>query len=713
MPNFKVFAKRVETKFLEIQKNGKLFKSSISGDELWETYIKSFKKGDNPIFRDPESSSHNCNLDKSFIRRYGNIVSIDSDYNIVTMWDLDLDESDIYYSSCKNMSELLRKSKIKDVFFETFDELNSLPYEKINKNQELYKLGFESNMKTYSKEEVEKFGVVEEGKVYKFYHFFGNLKKEFVDTTGRSQTSIISDYRDAKNVFMRGLEEIHIDTLNLVKDLINQGSLLDGQTHLYKIENIIPLKKEFNDLDNSKKDNWCWDKSYNLQFSKFRNELIGTLCVELSEGVELNTACQSWNKRIDPANYMKAKAPITQKQINEARKFVEENGYSESFDRRFSTIDDINVEEILHSNIGDGKIKNASIFDGVKPTSSTIHKRSQFENIEEVSIDKFMKDILPTCKSIEAFVENRMENNLVSLTTASNKDSKKMFKWNNNFSWTYKGNLAGKSLIKEAVKTAGGKIDGVLRFSIIWNEDGRDILDFDAHALEPNKTEIYYGSSFRKDRNGNNKTSMSGQLDVDMIRPTDLGVENITWSDKDKMKDGVYNFWIKNYDGGNNNGFKAEIEFDGQIFTYEHKKNVKGDVQIAVVTLKNGTFSIEHKIPSQESSKTIWNIETNKFHKVNLVCLSPNHWGENNTGNKHYMFMIDGCKSDSPIRSFHNENLNPELLSHRKVMEVLGLTTMIEPSENQLCGLGFNATINDELILRLSGTFKRTIKVKF
>ena len=75
--------------------------------------------------------------------------------------------------------------------------------------------------------------------------------------------------------------------------------------------------------------------------------------------------------------------------------------------------------------------------------------------------------------------------------------------------------------------------------------------------------------------------------------------------------------------------------------------------------------------------------------------------------------MIDGCKSDSPIRSFHNENLNPELLSHRKVMEVLGLTTMIEPSENQLCGLGFNATINDELILRLSGTFKRTIKVKF
>ena len=58
-------------------------------------------------------------------------------------------------------------------------------------------------------------------------------------------------------------------------------------------------------------------------------------------------------------------------------------------------------------------------------------------------------------------------------------ESKPIFKWSNNYSWTFNGNLAGKSQIKEAVKSEGGKIDGVLRFSIIWNEDGKDILDFD------------------------------------------------------------------------------------------------------------------------------------------------------------------------------------------------------------------------------------------
>jgi hypothetical protein len=65
------------------------------------------------------------------------------------------------------------------------------------------------------------------------------------------------------------------------------------------------------------------------------------------------------------------------------------------------------------------------------------------------------------------------------------------------------------------------------------------------------------------------------------------------------------------------------------------------------------------------------------------------------------------------IRSFHAENLIPELAQHRKVLEVLGNTTMIEPATTQLSGLGFNATVKDELVVKLQGSFKRTIKIKF
>lgn len=700
---FKQLAALINEKFKKMQDKQILFISEVSGHQLSELYLSSFKKGDNPVFRDPNSTSHNCNLDKAFIRRYGNIVCLNENYEIETMWDLDIPEDDKYYMPCKKMTELIKGSFIKDLFKETFSELNSLPYEAIKKNQSLYRLGFEKNHKIYTKDEADKFGVVKANEVYTFYHFYADLNKSFVDDSGKSIESIKGNYRDSKEVLFRGLNEIPLDTLLLVKDLINQGSLLDGQTHLFKVEGFIKLKEEFDKV--IKKDNWCWLKVNGLAFAKFRNELIGTLCVELAEGKELNEACKTWNKRVDPANYMKAKAPITTKQINEAKKFVEENGYEESFNRRFATLDDIDVSEILHSNVGDGIIKNASVFDKISTTPSTRHKRSEFDKVEEVSIDKFMKDILPGCTSIEAFFENRLEGNLVALTTSPNKDSKKMFKWDNNFSWTFNGNLAGKSQIKENVKNAGGKVDGVLRCSLQWNDDDTiGNVDFDLHCREQND-EIYYSHKV------SNYTK--GFLDVDMIRPEGIGVENIAW--KENIPDGRYTFFVKNFDGGANSGFKVEIEFDGNIFSYFYNQptSKKQDVTVAVVTVKNGDFSIKHYLPESSSSKEIWGISSENFHKVNLVCLTPNHWGDNNVGNKHYLFMLENCKSNTPLRGFHVENLNNDLLLHRKTMEVLANSTMIEPSIQQLCGIGFNSTVSDTLIVKVKGSHQRMLKIRF
>ena len=124
-------------------------------------------------------------------------------------------------------------------------------------------------------------------------------------------------------------------------------------------------------------------------------------------------------------------------------------------------------------------------------------------------------------------------------------------------------------------------------------------------------------------------------------------------------------------------------------------------------------MSIEHNLPESSNNKEIYGLETNNFHKVNLVCLSPNHWDNNKIGNLHYFFMLDKCKTNTLVRGFHNENLISELLQHRKVMEVLGIQSMIEPTDKQLSGIGFNSTVRDELIIKCSGSFKRMLKIKF
>lgn len=717
----KEFSKAIQTQLDKMCGTGKLFRSSMTGQQVWDLYIGSFTPEQNPVFRDPNSSVHNCNLCNNFIRRYGNVLAIDENNKLMSIFDVQLPSDSEYYGVAKALTQALTSSKVVDVFFETFEELKSLPYEACSKSDERFKLGIDVNRKIYTLEEAQKYnnGAVKAGQVITFNHLHVYLPKAFVKMNGRSAESIEGEYRDAKNVFQRGMQEISLDTLNLVVDLINQGSLLDGAAHLNKVVFMVELKKKYDALSADERDNWCWVNSYENKFAKFRNELIGTLCVELSEGKELNDACQTWNRRVDPSNYMKATAPITKSQINEARKFVEENGYAESFNRRLATIKDIMVDDILHVNNGDGKIKTVSVFDNVKSTS-TRHKRSEFKGIEEVGIEKFMSDILPGCSSMEVFLQNEHEGNLVTLTTAVEKDSKRIFKWNNNYSHTFKGNLAGKSMIKDAVKSKGGKVDGVLRFSIMWAEnDPSDNSDLDAHAVEPNRTEIAFNSQYRKDRVDGIRTSMSGQLDVDITNPGNFGnkniVENIAWETKSKMKDGKYRFFVNQYSARGSKGFKAEIEFEGETFCYEYNRPIatNANVEVAVVTLKNGVFSIEHALPETQSSKELYGLATGEFHKVRVACLSPNHWGENAVGNKYYLFMLEGCKCDESVRGFHNENLIPDLLAHRKVMEVLGASNMITPSGDHLAGVGFNATVRDEVIVRLSGTHKRVIKIKF
>lgn len=704
--NFKEFNNKIKEQFTEMCSTGKLFRANISGDELWNTYLSSFK--DEKIFRDPTSSTHNCNCCKNFIRRYGNIVAIDDNGNLISIFS-GLGDCGEYTNSAKVVSKKLESSEIKDVFFETYNELNhNLTYEKCNKNQEFYKLGVESNFKQYSQDEVDKFGVVNVEKIYEFNHFQIDLPKQFVDFSGKSIEQITAFYRDKYSVFKRAMEEIPLDTLNLVKDLINQGSLLDGAAHLHSIHEIISFKFGYNETKWDKSIA-CWAASYLMEerTAKFKNTLIGVLCTELAEGMELNKACENWNKRVDPVNYHKATAPITKRQIEEARKFVEENDYTESFNRRLATIDDIAANEIQHMNVGDGGIVKPSLFDSIKPSKPQKIKQNNGD-ISEISIDDFLSEIAPKCSHIEVLLENRMSENMCALTTSLNKESKGLFKWGNNFSWTFNGNLAGKSQIKEAVKSAGGKVDGVLRFSIMWADNDGDNSDLDAHCNEPNGNRIYFSKK--------KSYQTGGWLDIDITSPSGkLAVENISYPSLEKMSNGKYLFRVHQFAARSSKGFKAEIEFNGEIFNYEYNSAIpsKNFVDVAEITLKNGELSISHKLPEINQSKEIWGLNTNEFHQVSLMCLSPNHWGDNSFGNKHYMFMIKNCKPNTQLRSFHNENLNEDLLKHRKVMEVLASTTMVESEVDSLAGLGFNATVRDDLIIKTTGEINRMYKIKF
>lgn len=679
---FKKMRDRLMEHFAEMTKDAShLYEVSLDKDKLWELYLDSFPAGTNEIFR--ERAEHDCSICRHFIKSIGNVVVI-KDKEIITIWDFDT-ESEKYQPVMDAMAAFVKAHAVSDVFVTKFKNFGTL------KNYE---------------ETVD-------GNIIEWTHFYLDMSGRFVDRSSQTVEAIQAVYRDSNAMFQSALDTISEDALLSVLDLIVSNTLYKGAEWERQIREILKHKKAYEKLaKDSDRTLYTWEHSVKLDgaVTRIKNTAIGTLLVNITEGMDLDTAVRKYEQIVAPSNYKRSKPVFTPKMLEEAKKKIQELGYMESLGRRFAKLDDITVNNILFSNRDSAKRIEGGmdVFGEMMKAASVSPKK--FSRVEEMSIEKFIEDVLPTVRELELYFENKHAGNMVSLIAPVAKDSKTMFKWKNNFSWAYAGNVTDS--MKERVKAAGGKVDGDLRFSIQWNENGRDNSDLDAHCVEADGNEIYFGNC-RKPRFSHS----GGQLDVDIISPGGkVAVENITWADRKKMRPGVYRFFVHQF-SGSIQSFKAEIEFDGQIYAFEYNLPLSSGqkVQIAEVTLDyKGNFTIEEKLNSSVSSREIWNMKTNDFVPVSVVMYSPNYWDEQQgIGHKHVFFMLKGCISEENPNGFYNEFLNQELAEHRKVMEAMGGKLRVQDCEDQLSGVGFSTTKRDEVIVKVKGNTERIIKIKF
>ena len=661
-----------------------LFEVAVDKDELWNLYLDSFPAGTNEIYR--ERRWHDCSCCRQFIKTIGNAVVIRNN-QIVTIWDFRTDDS-TYQPVLDALSSFIKSHAVSDIFVSKFKKIGTLQnYEEL-----------------------------ENGKVQEWTHFYVELPDNLVDRSSRSEGDIKGGFRDTRNVFKRSLDEITMDAIDTIMELINSNTLYKGEEWKGALDEFKKYKKEYDKLTSDvERDNYAWEQSVKagIAIGRIRNHSIGTLLINVSEEMDLDTAVKKYEQIVAPSNYKRSKPVFTQKMLEDAQKKITDLGYLDSLPRRYARLNDITVNDILFSNKDASKrISGAVDIFGELAKTAKGGNAKKFSKIEEVTIDTFINDILPTANEVELYLENKHSSNLASLIAPQNKDSKSMFKWGNNFGWAYSGNLTDSDM-KDRVKEAGGSVTGDLRFSIQWNEDGRDNCDLDAHCKEADGFEIYYGSAKKP-----NFSRTKGQLDVDVIHPNGrIAVENITWANRNTMKDGVYKFFVNQFSGSVKNGFRAEVEFDGQIYSFDYPHSMRSgeNVMVAEVTLKNGEFTIKELLPSSVSSKEIWGVKTNEFVPVSVICFSPNFWEnvKNKVGHRHVFFMLKGCINDENPSGMFNEFLVQELYEHRKVMEALGSKMRVENTDDQLSGVGFATDKRAEVIVKVIGNVERVVKVKF
>ncbi len=659
---FTDFSKAVYEKF-ESMKSSTLFVADVGKDDVWRTYLESFPDGSNEIFR--ERTEHDCNCCSQFIKRVGNVVAI-IDGKVTSIWDVDVGWP--YSVVADEMKSLVLGRKIRSKFYY---------------NQ--YKI---------SQEETISGGGYDGLDTEVFNHFHCEIPRSaFSD----GYVSKIADSKQLFQSFINTLKAVNVDSLMVISGLIESGSIYRGNEFLSAVKMMIGTKSFISDMDKqSDIDVFIW-QHLDCGAARFKSSVIGTLAVDLTDGVDLETAVAKYESKVAPENYKRPKSLITESMIKSALNTVDELGLRGQIDRRHASIDDVSVNDIIFVDNSVRPLMRDALSDSLMSEAKS--KAKPTHNAGIVSIDEFISNVVPSASSIDIFFDSEMVKNLVSLTSPKIEGSNKLFKWDNDFSWSYNGGAADS--IKQKVKNAGGDIDCQLRVSLSWS----NYDDLDIHMLEPSGNHISY-------------SNMSGKLDVDMNaggRKSRDPVENIAIND---MSEGVYKVIVNNYTKRESidAGFCIEIEFDGQLTRIYSDNSPLGGQSIDVASITvSSSGSIEIDILSDgltNSSAPVieWGIASSSYHKVKTMMLSPNHWGFNSSGNKHFMFVVDGCENPEPVRGIYNEFLRDELIQHKKVFEILAQKTKCGFSENQLSGFGFSETIKKTIDVKVDG---KPMTIKF
>ena len=650
--SFDLVSKLVAARVEELMKKDTLFTVSIGGDELYQVYLNAFPSGTNPVYK--ERTEHDCNCCKNFIRNLGRVIAIENGKPL-TVW-------------------------------QTMAEQAHFPYNVVG--QALHEAVIGANVEGLYVTNQNTFGSKHAGG---WSHFYGVVtKKHQVNQRALSEASVIGAYNSTAAVYQRGLKEITLDAAYQVLELIDSNNLYRGAEFRSAVVDFIQRKGFYDRLSRNERKYYVWES----KGAPIRNSAIGTLLVDLSEGKDVDVAVSSFEAKVAPTNYKRPTALITPAMVKKAMQTIEELDLSTALDRRFATFADLCVNDVLWMSGAHKDVTTSSLEEVLMKAAKP--RKAASKKAEGMDIEEFVNTVLPKASVVELQIGNNHMSNFVSLTTASDPDAAKLFKWDNPFAWSYNGNVTDS--IKEKVKKAGGNVDAKFRVSLAWfNTDDLD-LHCEFTSVKGSKRHIYFANK-------------CGILDVDM-NASSAGavkdpVENLSWN---RLEDGTYKVYVNQFNlrSVSDVGFDIEVAGEGISHHLSYNKKVSHHCNVDVLKFKVeggkvvSVNTYDNMIKGSSSFET-WGVRTQDFVPVKAVMLSPNCWGEKPIGNKHWFFMMEDVKNPEQARGIYNEFLRSELDKHRKVFELLGDKTKCLRSDEQLSGLGFSETQPNTFVARVDG----------
>lgn len=395
--------------------------------ELQRQFTENLQAGDNLLFTTdaeglfdaylaaiPERHRqyYTCNCCRTFVNRYGGLVTIDAEGNKVpVLWGNEA--PGLHHEGSVAMRRIVRRAQVTGVF------LASEPV----------------------------WGYAEAGG---FQHMHvkpapGLLFKRGLLSAGQAMAAKREDFRTVA----RALTEFTCHHIEQAVNLLRTDALYRSEKVLGVAEFLHKLHADRAAAKGSEaRDNILWRAvaAAPAGVCHPRSSMIGTLLEDIASGMNFDQVARRFADKMHPLQYQRPQAAPTAANVARAEKLVADMGIESALRRRYARLEDI--QKLWSPPAAEKTAQPPGVFSHVTlKEAAGIVQKGLSAPVQDITWEKFRRTVLPSARKIE-FVVPTGRINFCGLVTASDPDAKPILQWDseevrNPVSWyVYNGGSA-------------------------------------------------------------------------------------------------------------------------------------------------------------------------------------------------------------------------------------------------------------------------------
>jgi hypothetical protein len=371
---------------------GPLFTTDVNPDDLWAAYL-----GGLPAAR---MQHYNCHCCRRFVQKYGGLVTLNEwGMPLSAMWHMEGPE--FFQVSLQVMRDIVRKATITGVFLDKDTVLGTPrtdPWSHLSAiNPQPYK---------------------------------GLLK---------SAHEVMAEKKEDFKMLNHGLSDYPLTMVEQAVRVLEADALDRSEKTLGVAQWLAQLHREIAQTPKRKRNIiWLAVAKAPPGFCHVRSTMISTLLDDIKSGMDFDTISKRWSAKMHPMRYQRPTAAPSLGTIKQAEEIVAKLGIEKSLQRRYATLDDVQVKLWVPKPLP--AVKTGGVFDHLKPTQTAAKDIELPE--KPITWEKFQRTVLPGVLQMEIMVPS--QGSFCGLLTATDPEAPPIIQWDgleghprNPVSWYY------------------------------------------------------------------------------------------------------------------------------------------------------------------------------------------------------------------------------------------------------------------------------------